>query len=520
MTVRRPAYRWRWFGNRGIVLVLVWSFSAFTVFNYLVSKHIDGRYYGMPHQYRNLAVISTGSMVCPLVGLIADAYIGRYKVIKCCMFLMCGGVTSLCCTYLLTFCHVKVPAEVVVCLTVVTSLAVGGFQVNILTFSTDQLLDSSSNEIISFIIWYAWTYFGSKALVQLLICAGRYFDQEITFGLCLSIFLTLSLTSDALFGHWLVKEPVTPNPLQLIFKVAHYAWKNKYPRHRIACWSERGSSRVDLAKTKYGGPFTTRQVEDVKNFFRILSFVVLGCLFLGLSLQFYGHQILARLSKFQPRHLIFCALLKPAGECLKIVSVTHTGCLLVVVFIPCYEFCLLPFFQNQFQKIRIFTRLLIGAILLFAHLLGLMSVEVVGTFGSARYNYLNESACEGSLNCESSYGDSYLWLMLLSCVHNVGLCLILTAGLEFICAQAPYAMKGMTIGSTYSCLGLSLALADLILLPFRRTTIRVGEVVMGCVFWFLLVSVVCCLLLGIVFLITVHFYKKRRRDEDVDDSRL
>jgi len=49
----------------------------------------------------------------------------------------------------------------------------------------------------------------------------------------------------------------------------------KYPRQRSAFtyWEDKIPSRIDLAKSKYGGPFTTEQVEDVKTFFRILVII-------------------------------------------------------------------------------------------------------------------------------------------------------------------------------------------------------------------------------------------------------
>ncbi len=36
-------------------------------------------------------------------------------------------------------------------------------------------------------------------------------------------------------------------------------------------WEDKPYSRIDLGKSKYGRPFTTEQVEDVKTFFRILA---------------------------------------------------------------------------------------------------------------------------------------------------------------------------------------------------------------------------------------------------------
>ena len=58
-----------------------------------------------------------------------------------------------------------------------------------------------------------------------------------------------------------------------MFKVLRYAWKHKFPERHSALtyWEEGLPSRIDLGKSKYGGPFTVEQVEDVKTLGRILS---------------------------------------------------------------------------------------------------------------------------------------------------------------------------------------------------------------------------------------------------------
>ena len=101
-------------------------------------------------------------------------------------------------------------------------------------------------------------------------CLNRYTSLSY-FVLPLSC--TLSILSDCCFSHWLVKEPVTSNPLKLIYQVLKYAVKNKYPQLRSAFtyWEDKPYSRIDLGKNKYGGLFTIEQVEDVKTFFRILT---------------------------------------------------------------------------------------------------------------------------------------------------------------------------------------------------------------------------------------------------------
>ena len=93
--------------------------------------------------------------------------------------------------------------------------------------------------------------------------------------ICIS--LTAAISSSLIFSLCLIKEPVTQNPFKLIYKVIKYAIKNKYQRYRSAftyCEDEL-PSRIDLGKSKYGGPFTIEQVEDVKTFLRLLVILAL-----------------------------------------------------------------------------------------------------------------------------------------------------------------------------------------------------------------------------------------------------
>ena len=71
------------------------------------------------------------------------------------------------------------------------------------------------------------------------------------------------------------------NPYKLIFRVLNYSRKHKYPERRSALtyWEEDIPSRIDLGMSKYGGPFTVEEVEDVKTFFRLLPIIICagGC---------------------------------------------------------------------------------------------------------------------------------------------------------------------------------------------------------------------------------------------------
>ena len=72
--------------------------------------------------------------------------------------------------------------------------------------------------------------------------------------------------------HWFLIDQASRNPYQLVYKVIKFATQHKTLIHRSAftyCEDEL-PSRMDLGKDKYGGPFTTEQVEYVKAFLGIM----------------------------------------------------------------------------------------------------------------------------------------------------------------------------------------------------------------------------------------------------------
>ena len=77
-----------------------------------------------------------------------------------------------------------------------------------------------------------------------------------------------------------------------------YAWKHTCPENRSAFtyWEEDIPPRIDLGKSKYGGPFTTEEVEDTKSFFRI---ILLFFALIGFHLPVQGFSQLSQLTRRQ-----------------------------------------------------------------------------------------------------------------------------------------------------------------------------------------------------------------------------
>ena len=144
----------------------------------------------------------------------------------------------------------------------------------------DQMPDASSSNISSFITWFVCSgTFGTHLGIVLYTLKVECLDVSLhsNYQQVLSLFLVLCLSrvliSDfCLSRKWLIIEPKSPNSLKTIYQVLKFAAKHKAPLNLSALtyWEEDVPSRMDLGKSRYGGPFTTEQVEDVKTLFRIL----------------------------------------------------------------------------------------------------------------------------------------------------------------------------------------------------------------------------------------------------------
>ena len=384
-------------------------------------------------------------------------------------------------------------------LTVFTTVGVAGsagILVNSLQFGIDQLTDASSSEITSYISLYTWN-------VMLACTTGAILTNCLTHYISLSYFVlplscTLSILSDSWFSHWLVKEPVTNNPLKLIYQVLKYAVKNKYPRLRSAFtyWEDKPYSRIDLGKNKYGGPF--KQVEDVKTFFRILA--VLGfctpMLILLSSLQYLDNHFLHIKSCYYP------------------TFVFHLDYITTFFLVPVIEFTLYPLLMKCARCINfsIRARFLLGIFVTILYELHLLGIELVVTQTSGLHN----STCFYYVNDETV---SPHWLILPKVLFGIALYIILTSSMEFIAAQAPYSMRGLLLGIGSLLYGLSAAMSSLCYLLvkiFRKYYTQSNGA--NCDLWFY----GCILFLTIVLLCAGFLFNKRynlrRRDEDLPND--
>ena len=292
-------YRIRWFNSKGAALVLLWIILISASVSTLLYVFQDltllfGSNGKKVLVWITIAVLCVSCLVCaPLAGWLADARLGNYKVFKTgCVFLFIASVMA--CLYVLVITNVPYSNNhfiLVISAVIFLVVIFWGFAGLLACFITspqiglDQMPDASTANITSFISWFVCCIFaglwvGDTSHHPFPYCwdtVSSSGNNSTSFIQIFSLFpvlcMAIVLCSDFFLSpKWLIKEPKSPQSLKIIYQVLKFAKKHKAPVNRSALtyWEEDIPSRINLEKSKYGGPFTTEQVEDVKTILRML----------------------------------------------------------------------------------------------------------------------------------------------------------------------------------------------------------------------------------------------------------
>ena len=309
---KRSGHLGRYFSKqntKSLILVLVWTIlvgfincSVNSSPSFVVSRLSHNKEKILLYTELCLFIVLAIAMTCyPLGGLLADVYFGRYKIIKTSLITM---TVSMFVVSVVLFTTLQIGVWEKSHILVKTALFVGGggaflilaiglagFTSNIVQFGLDQLQDAPSNKLGAFVHTYVWAsrvgYAAFETIYAIKFCYFRasyhplmlkvlvYTLPEGCF-IALSALLLLNCFTHRMFN----KERVNYNPYKMIFRILNFARKHKravgHPSAFAYCDTFK-PSRMDYAKERYGGPFTTPDVEDVKTFIRVfLMLIALG----------------------------------------------------------------------------------------------------------------------------------------------------------------------------------------------------------------------------------------------------
>ena len=467
----------------------------------------------------------------PLAGYLADIKYGRYKTITCSLWLIFWGGVLLVIGAIILTCYLLLHSYVKMSVLTVSLLAAGfglpsiigavlllmcsvSFKANIIQFGMDQLRDLPTEYSVLFVHWFVFSTFVGITLIRFLkipfilhqesfilpkvdftmkTVAGGFFGIYVIALAILLVTLCLSQRRNQLL--WFLPESAAPdsriiiNPYKLVYKVIKFAAQHKTPIRRSAftyCEDEL-PSRMDLAKEKYGGPFTTEQVEDVKTFLRILQVL------LTLGPFFGAHLFGGCMQHSSKENLTFSSSTPPLVGILSFGGVTD---FLIIVIIPLYICLLRPFLHHCIPGLSMLKRMGLGmAILLLVSICSFLHDTIEHKIHFPTYLYV-------------------CYLLILHILSAIGYTLFFIAAYEFICAQSPHAMKGLLIGTFFMVKGVFQLIGTAVLALLNRYWWKLGTPsFLGCNFVSSLINIIIAAVGLVAYSWVARRYQYRQRDE-------
>ena len=212
-------------------------------------------------------------LLFPIFGSIADARVGRYRMLHFSMWFLwlSYGLITLLFTLdgKVSWNQYLLPVWMII-----INIGSAGFQATAIPFGADQIVYGPSEQISSFFYWYYWLRnLGALFLFLSFTCTN--FDTQwhgIVFGLIATASMSVALIINGILSGWFFVDPEKRNPLWNIIKIYLAATKAKRPKIRSAFSFSNlpAPTRMDLTKEVHGGQFDSEEVENAKTVGRIL----------------------------------------------------------------------------------------------------------------------------------------------------------------------------------------------------------------------------------------------------------
>ncbi len=528
--------------NKGVLLILLWNVVVGIIHGIVnvvilqiaigdLNKQEEPEYSFLVAVYLccgMLGGIAFGHMIVdPLSGLLADIKFGRYKVIILSLTFVTLSFFILCFAGFLLY--IETVMDVVESLAGISALLVllgsSGFRANAVQFGLDQLLDSPSKTLSHFIWVYVWSAnFGEmlmKILSSLIIChKGLQHYLSITLPAAILVFTgLLLLLLTCCKSRWFYCERKTHNPYKMIYHVLKFVAKNKHPlkRSSLTFCGDEIPSRIDFAKKKYGGPFTTEEVEDIKTFLKIfLTLFMASCIYYytipgNIMLNIYSvHLGNSKSPRLNP-HCYSDWVLIQSGNLRYLVTFVAIP-LYLLVFKSCVEKWLSLILQ----------RLVAGIIVLVLFMWTVSILYGVALASAQHASCLFTSEYRNTNNFTQTLQFPIEYLIVPETIAGVGWPIVNAAIFEFISAQSPHTMKGVLFGVFYFFCGFYNLLSVLTVFPFTSHLVDTWTKhsrYLDCGFLYYIFNS----LVGVVFIVasmaTYKCYKYRQREDKPYDHR-
>lgn len=523
--------------SKGAILILLWNIIVGSIYgamqcaavalavNFSADHLTDYSAYTLLYVFGGMAL---GQMLLyPVGGLLADIWYGRFKIIIFSVVKITLGAVVMSIAAILNLKNSGAAPEnlwLVVyyfCVgmsVILLLLGFSGFQSNAVQFGLDQFLEAPTEDLSVFLHWYVWTSNLGEMIARLLgsfMVCNKELRRLVRIVPLLYAVPSCAMLFLSCYKHqWFHCEPRTQNPYGLVYKVLRFVAKHKQPLQRSALTfsDDVMPSRMDFAKTKFGGPFTTEVVEDVKTFLRILVMLFF------ISPTFYYRISSSNLFPLYALHM--GASIPLNNKCTTDWLVFQSGNLAYVVSfvaIPFYVFFLLPRVQKWAP--RMLHRLWAGILITFLCVCVMSVLYSAALYGADRNNINSTCLFLADYHNNTHFSQTLEFPVLPLIIPNIlaGLALpiINITFFEFISAQSPHTMKGLLLGMFYTIRGMFILVGCLMVFPFSASVLENTGIspFLDCGFFYYLFNAILGLLCLALAMGGNWWYRYREREE-------
>ena len=186
------SYGTRRLQSKGVILVLIWNFAGFVLVGLRMASPRD-----ISNSFGLIFVLLSGLSV-PIIGCLSDIYIGRYKVIRYCMWIIFVSliISNMLLVIKLYMWDVRILQIFEYISSITASIGLAGVLANTMQLGIDQLIDSASTNITSYISWYIWTIsFACSSIAVSQKCFCGVYNSSTSFFL-LPLLFAIAIVSD------------------------------------------------------------------------------------------------------------------------------------------------------------------------------------------------------------------------------------------------------------------------------------------------------------------------------------
>ena len=455
----------------------------------------------------------------PIAGWLADTKFGRFKTVNFSLWCLWIGIVTLTLGFIFypgvtcsfsqsnkNFFYyvgrfILLPISVIL-----LEMSVIVFFPNVLAFIVDQMVDSPNSIVGSVVRWFAWSLFVAIFCGSLLEISYTFQPQKVMMILPVISFVWAVFCSVALIVHFFSQSiyiKTLPNqmksPYKILYGVLKFTYKHKVPVNRSALtyWEEDAPKRIDVAKEKYGGPYTTENVEDVKTFGRVMIVIASLCVYY-FSYASLSTQMLPFLN-----HLQYTDNLQPSKWIIYLLDP-----LIIMISIPILELVILPLYPKfEYILTKFFKWIGAGTFALLASTGSFLILDIVAHLTSNNDQYV--CFLQWTVK-DATESFSYAWVVIPALFLGISDLLVAPSIFTFICSQAPYNMRGMILGFFMLIQQVMFYFGQQVAIFF---TLGKHEFPFSCGIWYWGMQVLLSVLAIVVFAIASRFYKKRERQE-------